>query len=191
MIEAGRVTAILLAAGRSLRFGGTDKLLAQVDSEPLVLHAARRMLELEPGRQIAVCSDGHGAVAGLLFSLGFEIVLNPHPERGLSSSLACGIGEAEPSQAEAALICLADMPFISLRHLQALLARFDAERAPIVASAREGIAMPPALFARSKFARLQQATGDRGGRNLLAGASLVEAPAAELADIDVPGDLNH
>lgn len=191
MIKAGKVAAILLAAGQSLRFGGSDKLLAKVDGEPLLLHASRRIMELKPARCIAVCSDAQGAAASLLATLGFAVVFNPHPERGLSSSLARGIAEAAQGPSEAALICLADMPFISLRHLQALLARFDGGHAPIVASAREGIPMPPALFARSMFERLQQATGDHGGRKLLAGARLIEAPASQLADIDLPDDLRR
>jgi molybdenum cofactor cytidylyltransferase len=191
MIQAGQVAALLLAAGRSVRFGGADKLLAEVEGEPLVLHAARRLIDLKPAHCIAVCSDAQGRAAGLLAGLGFEIVLNPHPERGLSSSLACGIAEASQGTAEAALICLADMPFVSLGHLHALLARFDPKLAPVVASSREGIAMPPALFARPMFGWLQQAQGDQGGRKLLAGASLVEAPATELADIDVPDDLRR
>ena len=49
--------------------------------------------------------------------------------------------------------------------------------------------MPPALFARSLFGALQTGEGDQGGRALLSGAALVAADAAELADIDRPGDL--
>jgi molybdenum cofactor cytidylyltransferase len=189
MIETGKVAAILLAAGQSLRFGTADKLFAPIDGEPLLVHAARRLVELKPARLIAVCGDAQGAAAILLTPLGFEIVVNPNPERGLSSSLACGIEKARDGAAEAALICLADMPFVTLRHLEALLARFDPAHAPIVASGRGGIAMPPALFARSLFDQLAQAEGDRGGRTLLRSASLVEAPASELVDIDLPKDL--
>jgi molybdenum cofactor cytidylyltransferase len=189
MIEAGKVAAILLAAGQSLRFGTADKLLATIDGEPLLLSSARRIVELEPERRIAVCSDAQGAAASLLQPLGFEIAVNPHPERGLSSSLACGIAAAAVGPADAALIALADMPFVSLHHLRSLLATFDPIHAPVVASARSGLAMPPALFAQTMFASLQQAQGDHGGRKLLAAAKLVEAPAPELADVDVPDDL--
>ena len=189
MIEAGKVAAILLAAGQSLRFGAADKLFAPIDGEPLLVHAARRIVELELAHRIAVCSDAQGAAASLLLPLGFEIAVNPHPERGLSSSLACGIAAAAVGQADAALIALADMPFVSLRHLRSLLAAFDPIHAPVVASARNGLAMPPALFARTMFASLRQAKGNQGGRKLLVTARLVEAPPAELADVDIPEDL--
>src|SRR3546814_3149811 len=48
------------------------------------------------------------------------------------------------------LVCLADMPFINAGHLRGLLDRFDMSGATIVASAYDGIATPPALFARSE-----------------------------------------
>ena len=189
MIDATDIAAILLAAGTSRRFGADDKLLAPLDGAPLALHAARRIVELAPGRRIAICPDDHGMLARALAELGFEIVANPHPERGLSQSLSCGITAVAPGPEAAALICLADMPFVSAGHLHNLIDRFDVTNAPIVASTNGEAAMPPALFARSLFETLRGGEGDRGGKALLADAALVHAGANELADIDRPGDI--
>lgn len=189
MIDAGNITAILLAAGVSRRFGRDDKLLAPLAGEPLVLHAARRIVELVPARRIAVCPDARGRLAELLASQGFEIVANPHPEHGLSGSLARGIAEAARGKEEAALICLADMPFVSTGHLRNVVARFDPLDAPVTASTNGEATMPPALFARALFARLSASEGDRGGKALLADAALVQAGSGELTDIDRPDDL--
>ena len=189
MIDRNAVAAILLAAGRSRRFGSEDKLLSPLAGLPVALHAARTVVDLVPSRRIAICPDRDGALARLLAGEGFEIVANPHPERGLSESLRLGIGALSPGREQAALLCLADMPFVRAAHLKALLARFDPDTAPVVASARDGVAMPPALFARSRFAALEQACGDQGGRALLESAVLVPAPAGQLDDIDRPADL--
>ena len=191
MSDAGDIAAILLAAGASRRFGTADKLLATFAGEPLALHAARRIVELTPGRRIAVCPDDHGMLAELLASRGFEIVVNPYPERGLSHSLSCGIAEAARGPETAALVCLADMPFVGTGHLRSLLARFDRVSAPVVASSDGKTAMPPALFDRALFDRLRASEGDRGGKALLANAALVMAGPGELADIDRPGDLSR
>jgi len=187
--DAGDIAAILLAAGASRRFGTADKLLATFKGEPLALHAARRIVELTPGRRIAVCPDDHGMLAELLASRGFEIVVNPYPERGLSQSLSCGIAEAARGPETAALVCLADMPFVSTGHLRDVVARFDPSAAPVVASTDGEATMPPALFARALFERLCAGDGDRGGKALLAEAALVHARADELLDIDRPDDL--
>lgn len=189
MIDAGDIAAILLAAGQSRRFGPNDKLLAPLVGEPLALHAARRIVELAPGRRIAVCHAADNVLARQLAALDFEIVVNPDPERGLSHSLARGIGEAAQGAQAAALVCLADMPFVTTVHLRALLARFDMAEAPVVGSTNGRVAMPPALFARALFDRLTASSGDRGGQALLTGAALVAASARALADIDRPADL--
>lgn len=187
MIEPDRIAAVLLAAGRSERFG-SDKLLALADGEPVAVRAARQLGSAGSRLRIAVCRGG-SPVADLLAASGYEIVVNPDPARGLSSSLALGIGRADLAGADAALVALGDMPFVPASHFGALLAAFDPAETPIVASARDGAAMPPALFARAHFARLCAARGDRGGRALLAGAKLVAATPRELADIDHPDDL--
>lgn len=189
MIEAGDICAILLAAGGSRRFGTDDKLLADVAGEPLALHAAAPLTHLRAGRRIAVCANDSGPLAKRLAAQGLEIVVNPDANLGMSRSLACGIAAAARGPHSAALICLADMPFVPLSHLTELLARFDALHSPIVASTNGEVAMPPALFARSLFDRLQAGEGDRGGKALLADAVLVPADAGHLADIDRPEDI--
>lgn len=189
MIDAANVAAILLAAGRSARFGAADKLLAPLDGVPLAVHSAHRIAELSPGRTVAICRDASGPLAVELAAFGFEIIVNPHPEQGLSRSLALGIGVVADGPAAAALICLADMPFVGTAHLRALLQRFDPVDAPVIASSSGTAPMPPALFARSLFERLMRMEGDVGARALLAGAALVAASAGDLADIDRPDDL--
>lgn len=189
MIDAGDIAAILLAAGASRRFGSSDKLVAPLAGEPLALHAARRIVELAPGRRIAVCPDADGALARHLAALGFEIVVNPDSERGLSHSLACGIALAAQGPAMAALICLADMPFVGIDHLHSIIARFDPVDASVVASTNGTASMPPALFARTHFDQLSTTEGDGGGKALLHDAVLVRAEADNLADIDRPEDI--
>lgn len=189
MIDPNDIAVILLAAGGSRRFGPADKLLAPLAGEPLALHAAKRMAELAPLRLIAVCCDGDGTLAGQLAVLGFDIVVNADEALGLSRSLMCGIAEAARTPAAAALVMLADMPFVTLEHLREILARFDAVDAPVVASTDGTAAMPPALFARALFGSLQAGKGDRGAKALLADAVLVSAAACELADIDRPEEL--
>ena len=188
MIEPHDVATILLAAGQSKRFGDKDKLCEPVRGVPIVMHTARRIVELNTGVRIAVCRQDL-PLAEDLAQLGFDIRINPDPDRGLSSSLALGIACAEQTTAGAALVMLGDMPFVGGGHLRKLLARFDQNEAPVVASSRDGIAMPPALFARSHFEQLCKAEGDQGGQSLLRQGVLVAGNPCELNDIDRQADL--
>ena len=187
MIDPADVAVLLLAAGQSGRFG-SDKLLVPLCGAPMALHAANRLADLGTGWRIAVCREA-GSLARELEALGFEVVVNPEPSRGLSSSLALGIERAETVGAKAALVALGDMPFVSPAHFAALVAAFDPATAPIVASDRAGVAMPPAVFDKTVFADLRKGEGDQGARALIRGAALVAADPHELADIDRPEDI--
>ena len=186
MILAEQIVSVLLAAGRSTRFGSDDKLIANFNGLPLVFHAARLIVELNPARRIAVCSP---AVGMLLEPLGFELILVSDAEQEMSASLALGIKAAGTGAYEAALVTLGDMPFVKIQHLQQLLARWDSRIAPVVGSTKHGIPMPPAIFARSEFGDLCQTTGNRGARKLLLNAALIEPPPEQLTDVDTIDDL--
>lgn len=183
------MAAVLLAAGHSQRFGDRDKLLAPLAGKPLVVHAATAIASLAPQWRIAVCAQGGGDIAALLAAQGFDIVTVDGPHVAMSRSLARGIDRANEIGAAAALVCLADMPFVTPEHLQALIDLRDATAAPVVASSLADIATPPALFAQCQFEKLTSLTGDRGASDLLKDAPCVAASAQLLGDIDTSADL--
>ncbi len=87
---------------------------------------------------------------------------------GLSFSLRCGLNAILPLQPDAVVVALADQPFISRHMVNRLIDTY--KRSPeldYVASANEGVAMPPALFSRSMFTALQELNGDQGAAILL------------------------
>ena len=190
MIAADRVAAILLASGRSLRFGAADKLGAPLRGQPLVLHTANLLARSGFANRLAVCRRD-GVAADLLGPAGFDIVMNDAPARGIGHALSLGIRHTAGLDINAALLCLGDMPFVTTPHLTALLSAFDERERPIVATenAATGVVTPPILLARREFARFVTLDGDRGGKALLQGAATVSASAELLADIDRPDDL--
>jgi molybdenum cofactor cytidylyltransferase len=183
MIEPGRVAAVLLAAGRSTRFGDADKLGAPLGGIALGLHAARLLASIPFARRIAVVAQAAPDYA----ALGFTTLVNERPEAGLSRSLALGV--AVVGKVDAVLIALADMPFVTRAHVEHLLACYQ-DAISIVASAHE-TPSPPALFGAAWFDRLCALDGDRGAGLLLRQAELVHCDARSLADIDTPDDLTR
>lgn len=176
---------VLLAAGLSRRYGAVGKLVATYRGKPLALHIADTLNAVALSQRIAVCRSGDEDLATLLQSHGFSVVLNPDTARGMASSLALGI---EAVVGDAAIVCLADMPNISVAHLTALIA--TGRRTGMAASATKGgPPTPPAYFSRAHFAGVMALEGDKGARGLLGDAPLVTASANELADVDTPADF--
>lgn len=184
MVAASRTLLVLLAAGRSTRFGDADKLAAMLAGKPLARHAVDALAPIAFLGRVAVVSG----TAIDFAAWGYRPILNPAPEDGLSASVRLGAAAAREAGAAAALIVLADMPRISAGHVSRLL---HAARTAddVVASADGDRTSPPALFAAGRFADLMGVKGDEGGRALIRGGIRVPAPADTLVDIDTPEDL--
>ena len=117
--------------------------------------------------QVVVVVGTHAqAVEEALRGLEVDVVVNRAWARGLSTSLRAGLGALQP-EVNAALIILADQPALTPGLLQALVARYLATGAPIVAPFYRGQRGNPVLFDRALFPELVAIEGDRGGRVLL------------------------
>lgn len=175
---------VLLAAGRSLRFGAADKLAEPLDGAPLALHAVRALAALPFLARIAVVSDTRLDLA----AHGFDVRRNPDPASGLSGSLRIGVGAADALGCVGVVVALADMPCVTADHVLRLLDAADGPDA-VVASSDGAYLGPPAVFGRGRFAALLALQGDAGARDLIRAGRHVVADADELLDIDRPDDL--
>ena len=184
MIAAEDVVLILLAAGRSVRFGIPNKLEVPFLNKPLGLHVVTAF-ESIPFRQRLVVTDG----CTLDFaSHGFDTVHNADPAAGMAQSVKLGVQRAKDEGAQAVMIALADMPRVTAAHVYRMLDAADSADA-VVASSDGEKPSPPALFGRGQFDFLLSLDGDAGARDLVkAGRHVVTAPA-ELIEIDTPEDL--
>jgi molybdenum cofactor cytidylyltransferase len=184
MIEPKSVALLLLAAGRSHRFGHDDKLAQESRGVPIGLHALRSLAAVPFGARFAVVTQDRLGFA----RLGCRIVRNERPEEGQSRSIRLGVEAARRNGAAAVLIVLADMPLVTANLVERILACASGPSAIVAASNGER-SMPPALFGATWFEALLALEGDRGARHLLQQAQAVVTNAAELVDIDTLGDL--
>lgn len=191
--RSGPIAGILLAAGTSSRMG-RNKLLFELDGESVLRSAARRALAGGLSPLLVILGHEPDRARREIEDLPCRWVLNPHYERGIRSSLKCGV-EAVPPEARAAMVLLADMPFVSPEMVAAMIARYRVSAAPLVVSDYEGVNAPPMLYDRSLFPELLAMTGKGCGRqvvkNHLDEAEVLSWPAAALADIDVPDDYDR
>ncbi len=229
MTQAGRVAALVLAAGTGSRFGG-GKMTALLDGMTLPAHVvgAARSAGLE--RIAVVLGRDAGSVAAALDGTttlgqgggggdagsadGFATagdarpvatagearpapilrVINPTPERGLSSSLRIGIAVATAAPTpDAVLILLGDQPRVRADVIAALLAiEPPADVIAVVPLYDDDAAPNPVLLLPAGFALVARADGDRGLGALLAaaGSGVVRVPVnGANPDVDTLADL--
>lgn len=184
MIAPDRVLLALLAAGQSSRFGKADKLAADLCGTPLALHAVGALAGIGFAARVAVTS---GTLVDFA-AHGYRIVTNPAPEAGLSGSVRLAAEAAREAGATALLIVLADMPCITPALIAGLLGAAEGP-ADVIAASDGTHTSPPALFGAGRFAELADASGDAGGRALIAAGRYIVTTPAELTDIDTPEDL--
>ncbi len=189
-----RIAGVVLAAGRSTRMGGPNKLLAEIGGRPLVRIAAEEALASRAKPVIVVVGHQRDEVERALAGLPVELVHNPDFAQGLGTSLKAGIA-AVPADAEGAIVCLGDMPQVDAGLIDRLIAAFDPDRgALVVMPTFEGKRGNPVLWSRRFFPDLMAIEGDVGARHLIGRYSeaVVEVPLqgkAALVDIDTPEAL--
>ena len=193
-----RIVGILLAAGRSERFG-RDKLVAPLLSSiddieagtPIGVAACRHLVAAIP-ETIAVVRSGDRALADMLRNAGARVVECARAGEGMGASLACGV-QTTPD-ADGWLIALADMPWIKPATIEGLVSALK-RGADIVAPSYNGERGHPVGFARRHYAALAALTGDEGARAIVAAhkQNLVLVDVGDeriLADIDTPKDVS-
>lgn len=147
------ITAVILAAGQGRRFGQTKQLMPW--GETTILGATIAQVQQSLVDDILVVT-GHDAAAVTLIALAHHIPTahNPHYEAGeILSSLKTGI-QTLPETVAAALVILADQPFISPVVINQLITRFQAGAGQLIAPTYQGQRGNPVLIGRPFFAEL-------------------------------------
>ena len=188
------VAAVILAAGRSTRMGGPNKLLAELGGKPLVRLVTEQALASKAQGVIVVTGHQADEVRKALTGLKVTFVHNPDFAEGLAGSVKAGIA-AVTQKADGAVICLGDMPLISAHLIDRLVESFAPDRGNlIVVPVSDGRRGNPVLWSRRFFNELMTLDGDIGARHLIAKHSeavaevQVEGHGAFL-DIDTPQAL--
>lgn len=185
------IVGVLLAAGRSRRFGA-DKLLRMA-------HGGLSMAEIAAAKLLAVCDralavvgpQSSGELGERLRAAGLDLIVARDAERGMGASLAAAVS-ATP-EAGGWLVALGDMPAIDATSMAAVAAALRGG-ASIAAPAHGGRRGHPVGFAGEWFGTLSRLTGERGGRDVIdahpgcLSLIAVDDPGV-LVDVDSESDL--
>jgi molybdenum cofactor cytidylyltransferase len=184
---------ILLAAGKSTRFG-CMKQLATLPSGQTLLAASSQHLRESIQRVLIVISDdaalmAHAAHVGHTHDC--EVIINPRASEGMASSIQCAVRTT--NNATGWLIALADMPFIKPPSIATIAAALT-NATKIIVPTYQGQRGHPVAFGASYADELCQLTGDTGARDIINRHPLnvVLRPlddAGILRDVDTPAML--
>ncbi|MBL4826551.1 MAG: nucleotidyltransferase family protein [Spongiibacteraceae bacterium] len=170
-----KIVALILAAGCSRRMGERNKLLESVKGKTMVRWVAEAALQSQVQATFVVTGFEADKVMACLSGLSVSEVFNFEYEKGMASSLICGIKSL--GDVDGVVVMLGDMPFVGADHLNALLGGFDGRRSDnIVVPVNAGRRGNPVLWSKVYFSQMMDVEGDVGARGLLAryGAKVTE-----------------
>ncbi len=127
-------TGVILAGGRSTRFGEVDKAVAELAGTPMIRRVADRLVDVVDAAVINCRHDQQAAIEAAMASYPLELTyaLDEEPDRGPMAGIRTGLRAVE---GEYAVVVACDMPFVDpafVRHLfdratghEAALAQLD------------------------------------------------------------------
>jgi len=192
------ISAIVLAAGSSERFGSENKLLALVDGKTVIRRCVQAVARAGVDEIVVVTGYERGAIEKEIKahteSDGTCKILFAHNRRfskGMGGSISIGVRKAS-SKADGYLIVPGDMAWLSEGALRRVIqAVFPGSIVTCVSEKRRS---SPTLFSSRFRNDLLSLSGDEGAKSLLFAYEKlvieVPVPDGELQDVDEPSDLN-
>src|SRR5215467_1037717 len=162
MERASGVSAVVLAAGMSRRMG-TPKQLLRIEGQTVLELTLGNVRSSQVDEIVLVLGFAAEAVEKETPISNVNVVRNADYEQGMGTSLRSGLAAVNQA-ASAAIIVLADQPFVQPATLNKLMECHRGRRAQIVIPTFRGFRGNPVLLDRSVFAELRSLSGDVGCR---------------------------
>jgi len=181
------ISAIVLAAGQAARFGECKQLI-RLGDKTLIEHVLATV-SASKVENILVVLGAHAAEIQRRVKFGRErVVMNPDYAKGMSTSIHAGLHALDP-ETDAAMIVLADQPFVMAETLNRLVDEYRERKALAVIPTYRGARGNPVLIDRALFPDMLELRGDVGFRAVLARrpADVVLIP---VDDVGVVTDLD-
>lgn len=195
--------ALLLLAGTSKRFGHDNKLLANIDGVPICAHALKTLLNTSIKNIIVITGHDQGSILSALnkhtrlathVDAGrIQVIHNEFYNAGMRGSIAAGLHKA--ASFDAAMICLGDMPYISVEVIESLKAAWESDGyySAFVPEYNKHTGNP-VILTQAFFPKLMSSNADIGARDLLRENKqyVLKVPVTSDAifrDIDMISDL--
>ena len=188
------IAAVVLAAGQSKRLG-KNKLLADLDGEPLVVKAVRAAIESEASPVFVVTGYQADDLEAELENFDINIVRNPNYYTGIKTSISLGL-KSVPDFCDGALLVPADMPNLTPEFLNKMISKFKKkEEKQVIMAAKHKVKTNPILWSKSLYASADLVAENADMRPIFLEHSdyttLIDGSDEELIDVNFQNDLEQ
>ena len=185
------ISAIVLAAGNSVRMGKQNKLLLPYGNTTIIEQVVDQLLNSQAEEVVVVLGHEQNKVKAALGARPVKLVFNSRYQTGMTSSIQTGVAAASP-RARGYLICLGDMPALTAADYNAVMAGAG-EKPEIRVPVFQGQKGNPVYFSshfREALLAHKEPEGCRGLVQQHAGkvVKVVVGHGRILSDIDTPED---
>ena len=173
------VTGVIIAGGRSSRFGGADKAVAELAGTPMIRRVADRLVDVVDELVVNCRVDQRDAVAAAIDGYERRVVfaVDEDPDRGPMAGIRTGL-RAAGSEYAAVVSC--DMPFVDPSFLEYLVDRAGGHDA--------AVPRPDEWFQTTQAVYRADAMADACDAALARGESKIVEPLFELDYVVVDAD---
>lgn len=192
--QSPRVSAVVLAAGMSTRMGAI-KQLVHIGGKPLLANVLANLVHTQVSDIVVVLGSSADEIRQRVPLDNVRVVINEAYRDGMGTSLRTGLSAVDPG-AEAALVVLADQPFVQPGTIDHLIEQYRELRPQIAIPMYRGFRGNPVLLERSVFPELMSLTGDIGCRAIFGAhtENILKVPVEDigvLLDVDTQADLDR
>ena len=186
------IKKILLAAGKSKRFGKKNKLSVIINGKPIINNILDTLLEIfDPSELIIVVGHEHKTIINLINNEKIKILENVNYKRGVGTSISLAIKNLE-TDIQGAMIIPADMPYITsidLMNLEKKFLEYNCDK--VIIPKHNSKTGNPVILPRIYFNTLKNLKDDFGARSLIRDKDIItfKTSVGTTIDIDTRDEL--
>ena len=164
-----KVEILILAAGKSCRMNGKNKLLEPVGTQTLLERVIIETINSIATKVSVILPSGSSPLWDISGNYPIERLSVQNKQVGMGYSISCGVTNISQRSPNGIIIVLGDMPEIKSFHLDNMIQAFskNPNKGILRATTCRGKPGNPVLFSSKFFEHLIKLTGDHGAKNII------------------------
>jgi xanthine dehydrogenase accessory factor len=184
------ISAIVLAAGEATRFGQCKQLM-RLGEKALLQHVLDNLAQSKIDDVVVVLGARADEIREQIQFGKAREIMNPDYANGMSTSIQAGL---RAINSDAAMIVLADQPFVTSRTLDALVDEYRRTRASVLIPTYNGFRGNPVIVGKALFPEMMEIRGDTGCRAIFGDHAVTKLAVDDrgvITDIDTMEDYEE